>query len=43
MPFDGNRWSQNKFLPYREMLSSILRVYPSLQRHQDSDNDTAKV
>ena len=43
MPFDGNRWSIGKFLPYQEMLSIISREWPQLERDTDSENDTAKV
>jgi cyclic pyranopterin phosphate synthase len=42
MPFDGNKWNTNKFLPYREMLSSIFKQYPNLTRVNDTENDTAK-
>ncbi|XP_011403040.2 PREDICTED: GTP 3',8-cyclase, mitochondrial-like [Amphimedon queenslandica] len=42
MPFDGNKWNTKRFLPYHEMLSSLQNYYPSLARHQDSENDTSK-
>lgn len=42
MPFDGNKWSKNKMLSYKEMLSLIRERYPSLQKVQDHQNDTSK-
>ena len=43
MPFDGNKWSMNKFVPYRSMLAQIMERWPQLSRRQDSPNDTSKV
>lgn len=42
MPFDGNKWSQNKMLGYKEMLGMIREKYPTLQKVQDHKNDTSK-
>ena len=42
MPFDGNKWSQNKMLPYQEMLDIIRQQYPDIGRLQDAKNDTSK-
>lgn len=42
MPFDGNKWSQRKMLPYEEMLSMIREKYPNLEKVQDHKNDTSK-
>lgn len=42
MPFDGNKWSQGKMLPYQEMLDIIRARYPSLRKIQDNKNDTSK-
>ena len=42
MPFDGNKWSQGKMLPYAEMLDIIRQRYPDLQKVQDHSNDTSK-
>ena len=42
MPFDGNKWSQGKMLPYSEMLDIIRQKYPNLQKVQDHKNDTSK-
>ena len=42
MPFDGNKWSQRKMLPFAEMLDMIKEKYPDLQKVQDHRNDTSK-
>lgn len=42
MPFDGNKWSQKKMLPYNEMLDIIRTKYPELGRLRDARNDTSK-
>ncbi|KAI9680461.1 MAG: hypothetical protein M1822_007219 [Bathelium mastoideum] len=42
MPFDGNKWSQGKMVPYQEMLDVIRSKYPDLQKVQDHKNDTSK-
>ncbi len=42
MPFDGNKWSQNKMLSYKEMLGMIRHQYPILQKVNDDKNDTSK-
>lgn len=42
MPFDGNKWSQGKMLPYKEMLDIIRARYPGLRKVQDHKNDTSK-
>jgi len=42
MPFDGNRWSSKKMLPYQEMLTLIRQKYPQIQKVQDHPNDTSK-
>ena len=42
MPFDGNKWSQQKMLSYQEMLSLIREKYPQLEKVQDHVNDTSK-
>ena len=43
MPFDGNKWSLRKFVPYRKMLAAVMAQYPDLQRISDGPNDTSKV
>ena len=42
MPFDGNKWSKKKMLPYGEMLDMIRQKYPSLRKVQGHFNDTSK-
>jgi GTP 3',8-cyclase len=42
MPFDGNRWSEQKMVPYREMLSMIREKYPNLEKVVDHKNNTSK-
>ena len=42
MPFGGNKWSENKMLPYSEMLDIIRAEYPDIARLQDAHNDTSK-
>ena len=42
MPFGGNKWSQNKMLPYAEMLDLIKTKHPTIARLQDAKNDTSK-
>lgn len=42
MPFDGNKWNQDKMFPFQEMLSVIQKKYPNLEKVQDHKNDTSK-
>nr|POE86473.1 isoform mocs1a of molybdenum cofactor biosynthesis protein 1 [Quercus suber] len=42
MPFGGNKWSENKMLPYAEMMHMIREEHPTLARMQDAKNDTSK-
>ena len=42
MPFDGNRWSENKMLGYAEMLARIREAHPGLQKVRDRPSDTSK-
>ncbi|KAF2086378.1 molybdenum cofactor biosynthesis prote [Saccharata proteae CBS 121410] len=42
MPFDGNKWSQGKMLPYAEMIDIIRAKYPDLRRVKGHKNDTSK-
>jgi GTP 3',8-cyclase len=42
MPFGGNKWSENKMLPYSEMLDIIRQKYPGITRLKDAKNDTSK-
>lgn len=44
MPFDGNKWSQQKMLPYKEMVEIIRHKYPGLSKVQEEGrNETSKV
>lgn len=43
MPFDGNRWNENRLVPYQELLTSIQQRFPKLDRLLDDPNDTSKV
>ncbi|KAI4188002.1 MAG: hypothetical protein LQ346_005388 [Caloplaca aetnensis] len=43
MPFDGNKWSRQKMLSYKEMVAIIQQSYPGLSKKQDeSRNETSK-
>jgi molybdenum cofactor biosynthesis protein A len=42
MPFDGNRWSDDKFLSYASMLLQIGNHFGALERATDHSNDTTK-
>ncbi|KAI8896514.1 molybdopterin synthase [Globomyces pollinis-pini] len=42
MPFDGNRWNTEKFIPYAKMLESIQAVHPGIVKGVDDPNDTSK-
>lgn len=42
MPFDGNRWSDAKFVPYNDMLDTVARAYGRLEKLVDGPNDTTK-
>ncbi|EMC92231.1 hypothetical protein BAUCODRAFT_78450 [Baudoinia panamericana UAMH 10762] len=42
MPFDGNKWSENKMLPYADMLNVIRSKYPDISRLKGARNDTSK-
>ncbi|XP_071042592.1 molybdenum cofactor biosynthesis protein 1 isoform X2 [Parasteatoda tepidariorum] len=41
-PFGGNKWSDNKMVPYEQMLDLIKAEYPDLKRITDQPNDTSK-
>jgi cyclic pyranopterin phosphate synthase len=42
MPFDGNKWSEQKMMSYREMIEIIRTKYPDMHRLQGGPNDTSK-
>ncbi|KAI5803432.1 hypothetical protein DFH27DRAFT_49137 [Peziza echinospora] len=43
MPFDGNKWNQNKMVPFADMLNQIKAIYPTIGPALDAhNNDTSK-
>lgn len=42
MPFDGNKWSENKMFSFQEMVDKIRERYPGLHRVEGHKNDTSK-
>ncbi|KAI5864469.1 molybdenum cofactor biosynthesis prote [Durotheca rogersii] len=42
MPFDGNKWKENKMVSYSEMLDRIRETFPNLEKVRDHKNDTSK-
>ena len=42
MPFDGNKWSENKMFSYEEMLDVIREEHPGLHKVAGHKNDTSK-
>lgn len=42
MPFDSNKWSDETFVPFREMLETIRAAFPSVAKLTDAPNDTSK-
>jgi len=42
MPFDGNRWTDVKFVSYKQMLDTIKEKYPSIERQEDQPSETSK-
>ncbi|KAL9582247.1 MAG: hypothetical protein Q9212_003403 [Teloschistes hypoglaucus] len=43
MPFDGNKWSRQKMLSYKEMISLIRQEYPELSKITDEGrSETSK-
>lgn len=43
MPFQGNKWNENKMVPFKDMKKLIRNTYPNLQRLPNKYNDTSKV
>lgn len=43
MPFDGNKWNKDKFIPYKDMLETIKSVHPLIDKSYDEPSDTTKV
>ena len=42
MPFDGNKWNNQKMVSYKEMVDIITSKYSDFQRISDAPNDTSK-
>ncbi|KAI4140548.1 MAG: hypothetical protein L6R39_005756 [Caloplaca ligustica] len=43
MPFEGNKWSQQKMLSYKEMVAIIRQKYPGLSKvREEGKNETSK-
>jgi len=42
MPFDGNKWNQNKMISYRVLLKEIENKFKNVEKLQDHHNDTSK-
>ncbi|GAA5805446.1 hypothetical protein HPULCUR_010962 [Helicostylum pulchrum] len=42
MPFDGNKWNQNKLVPFKELIDRIESMYGKLDKLTDGANDTTK-
>ncbi|KAI8645220.1 molybdopterin cofactor synthesis protein a [Parasitella parasitica] len=42
MPFDGNRWSRDKLVPFKELIGRIESMYGRLNKLRDGMNDTTK-
>jgi cyclic pyranopterin phosphate synthase len=42
MPFAGNGWQDDRFMPYTEMSERIVARHPALERVADGPNETSK-
>jgi cyclic pyranopterin phosphate synthase len=42
MPFDGNKWTDTKLVPYEELIRNIEAKYGKLERVQDEAGNTSK-
>lgn len=42
MPFDSNRWNDETFVPFKEMMALIRARFPSVEKLPDGANDTSK-
>ncbi|KAE9340731.1 Molybdenum cofactor biosynthesis protein 1 [Phytophthora fragariae] len=42
MPFDSNRWNDETFVPFKEMMDIIKTEFPMVDKLQDGANDTSK-
>ncbi|KAF9112080.1 Molybdenum cofactor synthesis protein 1 [Mortierella sp. AM989] len=42
MPFGGNKWKENKLVPYQELVENIRTIHPTFKKLVDDPNDTSK-
>ncbi|KAG6943307.1 hypothetical protein JG687_00018551, partial [Phytophthora cactorum] len=42
MPFDSNRWNDETFVPFKEMMGLIQAEFPLVEKLPDGTNDTSK-
>ncbi|CEG38378.1 molybdenum cofactor biosynthesis protein a [Plasmopara halstedii] len=42
MPFDSNRWNDEAFVPFKEMMGLIQTKFPTVKKLKDGSNDTSK-
>ncbi|XP_012577151.1 PREDICTED: molybdenum cofactor biosynthesis protein 1 isoform X1 [Condylura cristata] len=42
MPFDGNKWNFKKMVSYKEMLDTLRRRWPELEKLPEEESSTAK-
>ncbi|GMF13400.1 unnamed protein product [Phytophthora lilii] len=42
MPFDSNRWNDETFVPFSEMMQIIQTKFPAVEKLRDGANDTSK-
>ncbi|KAG0000520.1 Molybdenum cofactor synthesis protein 1 [Entomortierella chlamydospora] len=42
MPFGGNKWKENKLVPYQELIENIRAIHPTFKKLVDDPNDTSK-
>lgn len=42
MPFGGNGWHNDAFVPYKDMLSVLKTAFPAIHPHNDGPHETSK-
>lgn len=42
MPFDSNRWNDETFVPFREMMALIQAQFPQVEKLEDAPHDTSR-
>ena len=40
--FLGNKWKENKLVPYQELIKNIQAIHPTFKKLVDDPNDTSK-